>query len=90
MSIIDTWWAWVCFGVGLVIFELLLPAYFFLGFGIGAVLTGITLLFGVTVSAQNMFLLFACLSFVSWYALKRVFRHPKSDVKTFDHDINDG
>jgi membrane protein implicated in regulation of membrane protease activity len=89
MMLIGTWWAWVSFGILLVILELIVPSYFFLGFGIGAVMTGILMLLGVSLSLQNLVLTFAVLSFVSWIAVKRIFRHPRTEVKTFDHDIND-
>lgn len=90
MALFGTWWAWICIGIVLVMLELMLPSYFFLGFGIGAVLTGLVLLTGMTLTVQSVFLTFSILSFISWIVVRRAFRHPNSDAKTFDRDINDG
>ena len=58
MAIIETWWAWVAFGIVLMLLELMMPSYLFLGFGFGAIVTGITLALGITMSAQYLMLLF--------------------------------
>ena len=52
MAIIETWWAWVAFGIVLMLLELMMPSYLFLGFGFGAIVTGIALALGITMSAQ--------------------------------------
>ncbi|MCH1387410.1 MAG: NfeD family protein [Paracoccaceae bacterium] len=89
MAIIETWWAWVAFGIVLMLLELMMPSYLFLGFGFGAIVTGITLALGITMSAQYLMLLFAIASLISWVLLRQVFKLPKGNVQTFDHDIND-
>jgi membrane protein implicated in regulation of membrane protease activity len=89
MAIIETWWAWVAFGIIFMLLELMMPSYLFLGFGLGAIVTGITLALGITMSAQYLMLLFAIASLISWILLRRFFKLPKGNVKTFDHDIND-
>ena len=89
MAIIETWWAWVAFGIIFMLLELMMPSYLFLGFGLGAIVTGITLALGVTMSAQYLMLLFAIASLISWILLRQFFKLPKGNVKTFDHDIND-
>ena len=33
------WWIWLLFGIGLILLELVLPTFFILWFGIGAVLS---------------------------------------------------
>jgi len=38
------WWYWMVLGVGLILGELLLPAFVLLGFGVGALLVGILVL----------------------------------------------
>ena len=43
-SLVGTWWAWVVLGFALGVLEILAPGYIFLGFAIGAVLTGAVLL----------------------------------------------
>ena len=89
MAIIATWWAWVAFGIIFMLLELMMPSYLFLGFGLGAIVTGITLALGITMSAQYLMLLFAIASLISWILLRQFFKLPKGNVKTFDHDIND-
>ncbi len=89
MAIIETWWAWVAFGIIFMLLELVMPSYLFLGFGLGAIVTGITLALGITMSAQYLMLLFAIASLISWILLRQFFKLPKGNVKTFDHDIND-
>ena len=89
MAIIETWWAWVAFGIVLILLELMMPSYLFLGFGFGSIVTGITLALGITMSAQYLMLLFAIASLISWVLLRQFFKLPKGNVQTFDHDIND-
>ena len=89
MAIIETWWAWVAFGIIFMLLELMMPSYLFLGFGLGAIVTGITLALGITMSAQYLMLLFALASLIRWILLRQFFKLPKGNVKTFDHDIND-
>ena len=89
MAIIETWWAWVAFGIIFMLLELMMPSYLFLGFGLGAIVMGITLALGITMSAQYLMLLFAIASLISWILLRQFFKLPKGNVKTFDHDIND-
>lgn len=89
MVIIETWWAWVAFGIILMLLELIVPAYLFLGFGFGAVVAGIALALGITMSAQYLMLLFAIASLISWVLLRQVFKLPSGSVKLFNRDIND-
>ena len=69
--------------------ELMMPSYLFLGFGFGAIVTGITLALGMTMSAQYLMLLFSIASLISWVLLRQVFKLPKENVQTFDQGIND-
>ena len=89
MAIIETWWAWVAFGIMLMLLELMMPSYLFFGFGFGAIVTGITLALGMTISAQYLMLLFSIASLISWVLLRQVFKLPKENVQTFDQGIND-
>ena len=89
MAIIETWWAWVAFGIVLMLLELMMPSYLFLGFGFGAIVTGITLALGMTKSAQYLMLLFSIASLSSWVLLRQVFKLPKENVQTFDQGLND-
>lgn len=38
------WWYWIVLGVGLILGELLMPAFVLLGFGVGALLVGLIVL----------------------------------------------
>jgi len=80
MAIIETWWAWVAFGIVLMLLELMMPSYLSLGFGFGAIVTGITLALGMTMSARYLMLLFSIASLISWVLLRQVFKLPKENV----------
>lgn len=90
-DIMGTWWAWVVFGFALGVLEVLVPGFIFLGFAIGAVMTGIFVGLGLAPSGVPMlFLVFALSSLVAWLVLRRVVGVRKGQVKVWDHDINDG
>lgn len=82
------WWAWVALGFLLGILEVLAPGYIFLGFAIGAVLTGAVVAVGIT-SLPMLLLIFAIASLISWLVLRRVMGVRDNQVKVWDHDIND-
>ena len=87
------WWTWAIFALALVILEIMAPAFVLLGFGIGAggiallLLIGGPALFGG--SLPWVFAVWAVLSLIAWIALQQVFKMPRGQSKTFDHDIND-
>jgi membrane protein implicated in regulation of membrane protease activity len=82
------WWAWVVLGFLLGILEVLAPGYIFLGFAIGAVLTGAVVAAGIT-SLSTLLLIFAVASLAAWLVLRRVMGVRDNQVKLWDHDIND-
>ena len=85
-----TWWIWMAGALVLAILEVVLPGFIFLGFAIGAGITGVLLLVpGLTPSLPVLLLIFAILSLVAWLVLRRMFALPHGQVKTFNHDIND-
>lgn len=85
-----TWWIWLAAALVLAILETVLPGFIFLGFAIGAAVTGILLLIpGLVPSMPVLLLIFAALSLVAWLCLRRMFALPHGQVKTFNHDIND-
>ena len=93
MAFWTVWWAWVVFGVALGVLEVLVPGFIFLGFAIGAVITGVLVgaLVGIGVlggSVPVLALVFAVLSLVAWLALRRVVGVTKGQVKVWDKDIN--
>ncbi|ARO13383.1 hypothetical protein BVG79_00021 [Ketogulonicigenium robustum] len=88
MALLATWWVWVCLGVVFAIIEVVVPAFIFLGFAIGAVLTGLIVLAGV-LSLPWLALAFALLSLAAYILLRRMFGARKGETRTFRDDIND-
>jgi membrane protein implicated in regulation of membrane protease activity len=87
---LQVWWAWVVAGFALGVLEVLAPGYIFLGFAIGAVLTGALIGFGILFSGPPaLFLVFSVLSVVAWLGLRRVVGVRKGQMKIWDKDIND-
>ncbi len=89
------WWIWAAAAIVLAIGEVLLPSFVLLGFGIGSGLIALILLIGgglataVVGTVPMAFLSFAVLSLVAWLALRRLVGVTRTQVKTFDRDIND-
>jgi inner membrane protein len=84
------WWVWVVAGFALGVLEILAPGYIFLGFAIGALLTGGLLGFGVLGASLPVALaVFAALSLASWFVVRRFVGGSNSDVKVWHKDIND-
>lgn len=89
-SLADTWWAWVVFGFALGVLEVLAPGYIFLGFAIGAVLTGILVGTGLAPAGlPALLLVFAIASVIAWLVLRRTVGVRQGQVKIWDRDIND-
>lgn len=86
----SVWWVWVVAGFLIGGLEILVPGYIFLGFAIGAVVTGILIGLGVLVGGPALLLLtFAVSSLVAWIALRRTMGVREGQVKVWDRDIND-
>ncbi len=89
------WWIWISAGVVMGIVEIFVPGFFFLGFSIGAVLTGLILLAGgpfaawLGASLPYTLVFFAVLSLISWIILRRVVGVRKGQLKVWDRDINE-
>lgn len=84
------WWVWVVAGFGLGVLEVLVPGFIFLGFAIGAVLTGIMVGFGLLGgSVAVLVLAFAVLSLAAWLVLRATMGVRGGQVKLWDRDIND-
>ncbi len=90
----DVWWVWAAAALVLGIVEILVPAFVFLGFAIGAGVVAVLLLVGgpgvvaITGSLPALLVVFAVVSLVSWIVLRRVLGVQKNQVKTFEEDIN--
>lgn len=86
------WWVWMVGAIVLAVLEVLAPAQIFLGFAVGAALTGLALLLGIPGlggSLPGLLLVFALLSLVAWVAIRRVVGVRKGQVKVWDRDINE-
>jgi membrane protein implicated in regulation of membrane protease activity len=84
-----TWWAWVVLGFALGVLEILAPGYIFVGFAIGAVLTGLVVALGIPFGLPALLLVFAIASLVAWLVLRRTLGVRRGQVKLWDRDIND-
>lgn len=90
-----SWWVWVLAGLGLAVLEVLLPAYIFLGFAIGAVVTGLMLWVGGPFAAlvggapSVVILVFVLISGAAWFGLRHWLGVREGQAKTWDRDINE-
>ena len=90
VDLMTSWWVWVVAGFALGVLEVLVPGFIFLGFSIGAVLTGILVGIGVLGgSLPVMLLAFAVLSVAAWLGLRATIGVQKGQVKVWDKDVND-
>ena len=86
----QVWWAWVVAGFALGVLEVIVPGFIFLGFAIGAVITGALIGIGILVGGPPLLLMvFAALSVVAWLGLRRVMGVREGQVKIWHKDIND-
>jgi membrane protein implicated in regulation of membrane protease activity len=90
MEIWTIWWVWVVAGVVLAVLEIVIPGFIFLGFALGAGLTGLLVLIGVAPgNVALLALLFAVLSLAAWVGLRRLVGVTRTQVKVWKDDIND-
>ena len=82
-------WVWMASGVVLGIIEVIAPGFFFLGFALGAVVTGLVLLIGLAPGLPALLLIFALLSLIAWAVMRRLAGRREGQVKIWDRDIND-
>jgi membrane protein implicated in regulation of membrane protease activity len=85
----SVWWVWIAGGFALGVLEVLLPGFIFLGFAIGAVLTGLLLALGFSIGLPPLLLIFALLSLAAWLGLRAKFGSNKGQVKLWHTDINE-
>ncbi|MCR8724247.1 NfeD family protein [Frigidibacter sp. ROC022] len=83
-------WFWIVIGFAMGTAETLLPGFILLGFGLGAVLTGLLLFLGVVgQSLPVVLLVWAVASALGWVILKAVFTRHQARPKIWKKDIND-
>jgi inner membrane protein len=85
----QAWWMWVAAGVAIGVLELLVPAYIFLGFALGALATGALVGMGVLVSLPLTLAVFGGLSLAAWAGMRAMLGRRAGDVKVITRDIND-
>jgi membrane protein implicated in regulation of membrane protease activity len=89
-EIMAQWWFWLSAAVVLGIIEVLVPAFIFLGFAIGAGAMGLLLATGlVSVSPAWSIALFAGLSLAGYGVLRVALGRTRGDVRIITKDIND-
>ena len=75
------WWIWLVFGVALILLELVLPTFFILWFGIGAVLVSLIALLAPDLQLDMQVLLWVLFSSVTTVLWFKLFRRKKADVR---------
>jgi membrane protein implicated in regulation of membrane protease activity len=89
-TLLTEWWFWISAAAVLGIVEVLVPAFVFLGFSVGALAVGLLLLTGlVGLSPAGNIALFAVLSFVGYAALRAFLGRSRGDIRIVEKDIND-
>jgi membrane protein implicated in regulation of membrane protease activity len=86
----QVWWVWIVVAGVLGVLEMLVPAFVFLGFAVGAALTGVLIGLGVLTGGFGAVLaVFAVASLAGWFALRTVFARNHGRPKVWDRDINE-
>ncbi|MNH24506.1 hypothetical protein D3C79_844430 [compost metagenome] len=84
------WWIWLVFGFGLIVLELVLPTFFILWFGIGAVLVSFIAYLAPSLQLDMQVLLWVALSSITTLLWFKVFRKKKPDTRwTADNVIGE-
>ena len=84
------WWVWMVAALGLAFVEVMVPGYIFLGFAVGAAITGLAVLLGgAAVGFPLLAVTFAVLSLLSWIVLRQTMGVRKGQQKIWDRDINE-
>jgi membrane protein implicated in regulation of membrane protease activity len=89
-ALFSEWWFWLSAAAVLGIIEVLVPAFVFLGFSIGALAVGLVLATGiVALSPAWSVALFALLSLAGYFLLRIALGKSRGDVRVVEKDIND-
>ena len=83
-------WVWIVAGIALGVLEVLAPGYIFLGFAVGALVTGLLIWAGLLgFGLPFLVLVFAVISLIAWWAMRKAFGLRATQVKIWDRDINE-
>lgn len=89
------WWVWMVGALALAFLEVLISGWIFLGFAIGAAVTGLLFAVGgpiagvLTGSLPLTLVVFSVLSLIAWIILRRAVGVREGQVKIWDKDINE-
>jgi membrane protein implicated in regulation of membrane protease activity len=75
------WWIWLVFGIGLILLELVLPTFFIIWFGIGAVLVSLIALAAPALQLDMQVLLWVLFSSVTTVLWFKLFKRKQPDVR---------
>jgi len=87
---LGAWWVWLSAAVVLGIIEVMVPAFVFLGFAIGAAVVGVLLAVGVPMTAAWSLVVFAVMSVVGYGVLRVALGKSRGDVRVVTKDVNEG
>ena len=87
---LTVWWAWAAVAIAAVIFEVIFPAFLFLGFTIGGAIMALLIGLGmISPTPAWAVLMFALLSLAGYIGLRLALGNPREQVKIITRDIND-
>ena len=91
MSWYNEWWVWTVVALVLGIAEILIPAWIFFGFALGALFFGVTIWTGISagMSLARSLVVFAVFSLIAYFILCQIFGVRRGQVKIWHKDIND-
>ncbi|MFJ4395543.1 NfeD family protein [Pseudomonas sp. NPDC089396] len=75
------WWIWLVFGIGLILLELVLPTFFIIWFGIGAVLVSLIALAAPSLHLDMQVLLWALFSSGTTLLWFKLLKRKQPDVR---------
>ena len=87
----SVWWVWIVAGFAFGGLEMIAPAFVFLGFAGGALVTGLLLAFALVAgdSLPLLLMIFALASLVIWGAVRLIIGTKPGQVKVWHRDVND-
>lgn len=89
MMLWEIWWVWIAGALALAILELFAPGFIFVGFALGAAVTGVVFALGIVLTLPWALVIFALVSVAAWVLLRAAFGVRKGQTKTFHRDINE-
>ena len=91
---LNLWWIWIAGGIVLVILEVFLPVFWFIGLAIGAIIVGILLAVAgpdswLGGSPAMILLLFSLFSLIAWGVIRKVVGVRKGQLHVASKDVNE-